>query len=116
MPRQRDSKVLRTQREAKAWAAARELELRRQKTAAPGDLHTVRDMLVRYEKEISSLKRGEREERLRIRALLRDFPELADLPLSQVSTPKLGEWRDARLRGYVGANGRDIAPVTVTGP
>ncbi|MEX3527297.1 MAG: hypothetical protein VB143_08595 [Burkholderia sp.] len=39
---QRDSKVLRTQREAKAWAAARELELRRQKTAAPGDLHTVR--------------------------------------------------------------------------
>lgn len=59
----RDSKVLRTQREAKAWASARETELRQRKDAQPADLHTVRDMLTRYEKEVSSEKQGARHER-----------------------------------------------------
>ncbi|MEX3556743.1 MAG: tyrosine-type recombinase/integrase [Burkholderia gladioli] len=72
----------------------------------------MRDMLTRYENEISPLKRGRRAEGLRIRAFLRDFPDLADRPLSQVVTPDLAVWRDARLRGYIGSNGAKIPGVT----
>ena len=98
---ERDSKIFRTQREAKSWAAAREIEMRRIKETPAGDLHTVRDMLKRYGEEISPQKRGERAEALRIKAFLRDFPALADLTLSQVKTPNLGEWRDTRLKAGV---------------
>src|SRR6185437_14353605 len=98
---QRQTKVFRTQREAKSWAATREIEMRRLKTTPAGDLHTVRDMLKRYGEEISPQKRGERAEALRIKAFIRDFPALADLTLSQVKTPNLGEWRDTRLKAGV---------------
>jgi integrase len=98
---ERDSKVFRTQREAKAWASAREIELKRRKTTPAGELHTVRDMLKRYGEEVSPLKRGERAELLRLNAFVRDFPDIADLKLSLVKTPELGTWRDARLKGGV---------------
>lgn len=98
---QRQTKVFRTQREAKSWAAAREIEMRRLKTTPAGDLHTVRDMLRRYGEEVSPQKRGERAEALRIKAFLRDFPAIADAPLSQIKTPHLGEWRDARLKAGI---------------
>jgi integrase len=98
---QRQTKVFRTQREAKAWASAREIEMRRLKTTPAGDLHTVSAMLKRYGEEISPQKRGERAEVLRIKALVRDFPDLAALTLSQVKTPHLVAWRDARLKAGV---------------
>ncbi|MBN9642910.1 MAG: tyrosine-type recombinase/integrase [Achromobacter sp.] len=108
----RDSKVLRTQREAKAWASARETELRQRKDAQPADLHTVRDMLTRYEKEVSSKKQGARHESLRIDAFLRDFPDIADRKLSNIHTPDLAMWRDARLAGFTAPDGRRSRPVS----
>lgn len=98
---ERDSKVFRTQREAKAWAAAREIEMRRVKNTPAADLHTVREMLKRYGEEVSPQKRGERAEQLRIKAFVRDYPEIADLNLSQVKTPDLAAWRDARLKAGI---------------
>lgn len=108
----RDSKVLRTQREAKAWASARETELRQRKDAQPAELHTVSDMLLRYDREVSSTKLGARPESLRIAAFLREFPALARLPLSQFNTPEVAAWRDARLSGFVGPDGRPNRPVS----
>lgn len=94
----RDSKVVRTQREAKAWGAARELELRALKDRPQADLHTVAEALKRYGEEVSPRKRGERAEQLRLAAFVRDFEELAALPLSEFKTPQLAQWRDARLK------------------
>lgn len=94
---ERDSQVFRTQREAKTWAAAREIELRRKQSTPAAEQHTVRDMLERYGREISPKKEGARAELLRINAFLRDFQKLADLTLAEFRTPHLGEWRDARL-------------------
>jgi len=108
----RESKIFRTQREAKAWAATRESELRRQAVASPSDRHTVRDMLERYAQEVSSRKRGERQERLRINAFLRDFPDLSAKKLSDVQTPDIAAWRDARLHGYLNNTGEKVRPVT----
>lgn len=91
---ERDSRTFRTQREARAWADARENELRK----APAQRYTVRDLLERYADEISSKKAGARFEGLRITALLREHPDLADMLLADVKTPHIAAWRDARLR------------------
>jgi len=105
----RASKVLRTQREAKAWAAAKEIELRALKSKPVAELRTVGEMLKRYGEEVSPSKRGARAEQLRLAAFARDFPELAALPLSEFKTPQLAQWRDARLKVVTpGSVNRDI--------
>jgi len=105
----RDSGVFRTQREAKAWAAQRETELRAQAAKPESSRHTVREMLVKYSEEVSTKKEGERHERLRIAGFLRLFPEIAELSLDELTTPVLGKWRDARLKAVAtGTVQRDV--------
>jgi integrase len=94
----RDSKVLRTKREAIAWGAARELELRAIRDQPESERHTVADALRRYGEEVSVKKRGARAEQLRLAAFVRDFPDLAGLVLADFKTPQLAQWRDARLK------------------
>lgn len=108
----RDSKVLRTQREAKAWASTRETELRARKDAEPAETHTVEEMLRRYLREVSSTKLGARPEGLRIEAFLRDFPALATSTLADIKTPEIAAWRDARLNGFTGPDGVRNRPVS----
>ena len=107
----RDSKVLRTKREANAWGAAREAELRANKDKPAGDLHTVGKMLTRYGEEVSANKEGARSEQLRIKAFIRDFPDIAALTLAELKTPVLGRWRDARLKGFTAPDGREVLKV-----
>lgn len=90
----RASKVFRTQREAQAWGAAKEAEL----SAAPTDRHTLRQLIEKYEEEVMSRKKGAAHEGRQAKALLRDFPELADKRLSELDTPDFAAWRDARLK------------------
>ncbi|WP_186019696.1 tyrosine-type recombinase/integrase [Burkholderia gladioli] len=94
----RDSQVFRTQREAKAWAAARETELKSVAKLAPSERHTVSNAFERYLRDVSSTKQGEYGERLRLEAFERDFPHLAEMRLADFKTPQLAEWRDARLK------------------
>jgi integrase len=94
----RDSKILRTQREAKAWAAARELEIRTQKGQTPSERHTVGEMMRKYGEDISPQKKGSAAEVKRLKAFMRDFPRLSALALADFKTPQLVEWRDARLK------------------
>lgn len=94
----RDSQTFRTQREAKAWAANRETEIRAQKGRDPGELHTVGEMFREYIEKVSDKKAGARSEALRLKAFEKDFPHLAALKLAEFKTPQLVEWRDARLK------------------
>jgi integrase len=109
---ERDSKVLRTKREANAWAAMREHEMRQRKDLSPAELHTLREMLEKYDRDVIPGKRGSRPESLRLRAFLRNFPDLADRKLSDVKTPDLAAWRDARLKGFVGSDGEKVPAVS----
>lgn len=109
----RDSGTFRTQREAKAWAAAREHEIRQRAASAPAERYTVREMLEKYDEEIIPSKKAARNESLRVRAFLRNFPELAAMKLSEFRTPHLAEWRAARLRGFVRSDGESIPAVSV---
>lgn len=110
----RDSKVLRTQREAKAWASARESELRRNKDASPSERHTVREMLEKYRDEVSPTKGGAQFELLRIESFLRDFPLIAAKSLADVCTPDFAAWRDARLNGFTNPLGKKSRPVVAS--
>lgn len=106
---ERDTQVFRTQREAKAWASAREEEMRRMRGVPDDEKHTLRQTLQRYMEEVTEKKKGSRHESLRIKSFVRDFPEIADLPLAQVKTPVLAGWRDARLKKVSGSTvNRDI--------
>ncbi len=90
----RKAKVFRTKAAAEAWAKTTEQEL------ADGRFgiirRTVAELLQRYEREVSSTKRGYKWERDRIALLCRD--PLADVMLPDLSAADIAEWRDRRLQ------------------
>ncbi|WP_150428836.1 tyrosine-type recombinase/integrase [Dechloromonas sp. CZR5] len=94
----RDSKSFRTAREANAWAAARETEIRADEKKAPGERHTLRDALARYSEEVSPKKRGCLKEQIRLKAFLAEPSLPVDLPIGEITPSHLAAWRDARLR------------------
>lgn len=92
----RKSKVCATKMEATQWAAAQEVDARRlSRGGLPGV--SLMDVCDKYLKEVSAGKAGSKFERLRIEALLRDFPRLAQRTISEITTADLNHWRDARL-------------------
>lgn len=106
---ERDTQVFRTQREAKAWASAREEEMRKLRGVPEDQKHTLKQTLERYIEEVTETKKGSRHEALRIRSFIRDFPEVVNLPLADVKTPVLAAWRDVRLKKVAGSTvNRDI--------
>lgn len=93
---QRDSRIFRTKREADAWAAVREVELRALADASPGHRHTLAEALRKYAEEVSVKKRGARWEQIRIEAFLRD-PVFPVGKIGEITPEEIGRWRDARL-------------------
>lgn len=101
----RDSKCLRTKREAESWAAARETEIRREKNKPAAEKITVGGVLRRYALEVSPTKRGAIWERIRLNALERMEYFPADILIGSVTTTHFAEWRDKRSK--------EVAPGTV---
>ncbi len=102
----RDSKVFRTKREAESWGASRETEIRTGENKPPGEKHTLKDVMERYALEVTPSKRGHVWEDRRIKKLILDPDLHSYLPLAQVTSEILGQWRDARLK--INANGTVI--------
>lgn len=98
----RASASFRTKREAEAWAASKETELRASARLSPAEKHTLRDTLEKYRDEVSPGKRGRRWEEIRIEAFLRSPLLPTDYPLSRLDPAVLGVFRDERLK-QVGA-------------
>ncbi|MBO9329243.1 tyrosine-type recombinase/integrase [Achromobacter xylosoxidans] len=93
----RDSQVFPTRREAAAWAAKREAEIRDRATKPAGDLHTLRDALRKYSDEVSPQRKGERWEQVRLSAF-ESYELPLDLPISKVTAQHVGAFRDARAK------------------
>lgn len=92
----RPTKTFKTKSEAVAWASMMESTLL---SGSP----LVSDMpfsqlIQKYIDKVSSEKDGERWERIRLQALMRDFPDLCNKPLSQLSKRDFIEWRDKRSK------------------
>ena len=92
----RDSKVFRTKREASAWAAVREAEIRSDKAKLPGQKFSLLDALRKYGEEVSPHKAGNVKERIRLDAFERILP--CNTMIADITPGTLAQWRDARLR------------------
>jgi integrase len=92
----RDSKIFRTKREATAWAAARESEIRTNNNTTDAERYSLRDALKKYSIEVSPKKKGHRWEVIRIEAFYSLLP--VDTKLCDLSTSMLAKCRDDRLK------------------
>jgi len=90
---QRSSKVFSTKREAQAWATAEESKAKRLKSSYGV---TFGDAVERYARDVSSKKKSQKTEALRLATLCKHFG--ADTPLSEIDSPHIAAWRDARLK------------------
>jgi integrase len=92
----RKSKTFSSKTAATLWAAQQESEI-----ASGGHSKwpnmTFADAMRKYELEVSSKKRGKDFEAKRFAALARDFPDLAQKVISQITAADLANWRDNRL-------------------
>ena len=86
-----------TKAEAQRWAAEVEGDMSRARFVDNREAQrtTLYDALKRYRREVSDLKKGAKQEGVRIQAWL-DHP-LADKPLAAITSSDLAEYRDARL-------------------
>jgi integrase len=104
----RKSAVFDTKAEASNWGAQEEAALIAVKRGAY-PRRTLADAMDKYAEGVSSQKRGERSEALRFQAFKRDFPDIAGKVISDVTTPDMARWRDARLKKVsAGSVQRDI--------
>ena len=93
----RDSKVFLTKREAEAWAARRETEISDDVNTSPGVRYTLADALTKYADEISPLKKGERWERVRIKAFIASKRDLFSKRIGAIQPEEISAWREFRL-------------------
>ena len=102
----RDSGTFATKGEAQAWAVEREAQMRRMADTGINTDKTCQDAFDRYLQEVSTHKRGERWERIRLGAIAQHklgAVTLGEIKLSDVTPDLLGKWRDERLKTVAGA-------------
>lgn len=93
----RDSKTLPTKSAVAQWAALREAEIIAD-AGARFPRRTLHQALKRYVEDVSSRKKTEAAEIKRLAFLEEHYPKLLAMQVSEVRTPDLVEWRDARLK------------------
>lgn len=94
--KQRDSRTFKTKRQAQAWAAARDAELRAEVGGGLSSVKTLGQALDRFAKEVAPGRRGEAWEVIRIKAFERQLP--ATLRMDMLTPAIFADWRDTRLR------------------
>lgn len=98
----RETKQFRTKREAGAWAAARETQLRTQVKQEPAERHTLQDAFDRYGTDVAPKHKGSDKEIIRLAAIARQID--ATRPIGQVTTGDWALWRDTRLKTVKGSS------------
>lgn len=86
-----------TMREAVAWRDQQRVLAKSTKKGALGDVHSLRQAIIRYRDEVADENKGAEWERVRCDKFLRDTNLPLDLPLSKITDEHLERWRDARL-------------------
>lgn len=86
--------MLRTKREAEAWASARLAELADNRSAA--EKHSLEAAIDRYVDEVVPTKRGNQKETIRFKAMKSDLP--VRLSMSEITPEVIGEYRDKLLK------------------
>lgn len=106
------SQTFKSKADAVAWATRTEHDINIGKIT-PGTRHTLADAFREYEKRVSPTKRSSRWEAIRFAAFIRDFPELAEKNIADITPDDMGRWRDARLAGDLGSGRPPVGNATV---
>jgi len=96
----RESKSFETKGEASDWAYSREKAI---KHAHSGKGKTLGDLFDRYSKDVSEHKKGRRWERVRLSSMSK---LIGHIPLEELSSSDIAQWRDVRLKDVMGASVR----------
>lgn len=91
----RKTKTFRTKREAAAWAASLETDLRSTAALSPGERYTLREAIEKYSVEVVPTHKGAHWELLRLEKMKPHLP--LDKPIAEVTPNDIGNWRDIRL-------------------
>lgn len=89
-------KTLATRKAAEAWGAQMEADISMGRAGAY-PRKTVAEAFTRYELSVSTKKKGTAFEARRFNLFIREFPWLAEMVFSEVTTAELARWRDERL-------------------
>lgn len=103
------TRTLPTRAEADAWAAVVESEMARGVfvNRSLAEATTFGQLLERYAREVTVVKKGAFVEGVRIRALLRE--PIAQVALARLTGARIAQWRDERLRSVSGSTvNRDL--------
>lgn len=93
----RDSRVFRTKREATAWGAARETEIRSKGRLPIGDRYSIGELLDKYLEEVVPKHRSSVRESAAVKFIKRQLGDKAKVPVGKAEAV-IAEYRDARLR------------------
>lgn len=108
----REARTFSTKAEATTWAGEREAAIRRGLASGIEVDKSCGDAFDKYLVDVSSHKKGHRWEAMRLRAIglaVVGGRKINDIPLVEISSAILGEWRDQRLKGVKGA--KDVKKV-----
>jgi len=98
----RASKVFPNKGRAQQWADEQSIELRRIKDLGIDDREPLANALERYAREVSIHKKGERWERIRLKAIA-EHPTLKNKKIAAIDVPLIAKYRDARLSEVSGS-------------
>lgn len=90
-----ETKTFAKKDQAIIWAARIETDIAERRHVKIPDIPFSK-LLERYRDNVSTVKRGERSEKLRIGVMLRD--KLASVSVRKLSAPHAADWRDRRLK------------------
>lgn len=93
----RRSECFETKAAATAWAAKVEAEILGGRYVETVE-YTLQDAIDKYLASVSVKKRGHNFEKLRFKALERDFPALCKKKIAEIASSDIANWRDERLK------------------
>lgn len=102
-PHPAKSKTFDTMRDAKKWAQEIEVNLKNEKEMVYTHI-LLKDGLIEYRDNVSSKKRGSKQEITKINFILKNMH--TELPISEVNKDMMVEWRESRLEVVKGATVR----------
>lgn len=100
--KRRVSKVFPTKAKAQQWTDEQSIELRRIKDLGIDDREPLANVLERYALEQSPKKRGERWERIRLKAIAA-HPAFKNKRIAAIDVPLIAKYRDERLQEVSGS-------------
>lgn len=92
------TKTFDTKREANVWAVDYESRMINGIDESELKNITYTSVILRYISEVSTTKKSSKSEILRLKSFIKNYPHIANKPVTELTPFNIAEWRDDRLR------------------